>query len=116
MKLSVNVRAVVHMLGVVLLLLAMFLALPAVVGAYYGEWHAARSCLYAALTAALVGGAVAFLCKGSAARADGRPNYFRREGLATAGLAWLVGGAAGALPYLFEGTFDSFDDAFFESV
>ncbi|MEL6429636.1 MAG: TrkH family potassium uptake protein [Planctomycetota bacterium] len=116
MKLSVNVRAVARMLGVVLLLLAVFLALPAAVGAIYEEWHAMWSCIYASLTAAGFGGLLAWRFRRAALRADGRPDYFRREGLATAGLAWLVGGVAGALPYLFEGTFTSFADAFFESV
>jgi len=104
------------MLGVVLLLMAGFLAIPALVGWGYQEWHAARSCALSSLVVALVGGLVRFVFRGSTSDAQKRPDYFRREGLATVGLAWLVAGVAGALPFLFEGTVSSPIDAFFESV
>lgn len=39
-----------------------------------------------------------------------------RDALATVGLGWVLIGACGALPYLFEGVFTHPADAFFESV
>lgn len=39
-----------------------------------------------------------------------------REGMAIVALGWIVAGLVGALPFHFAGTFDSFVDAFFESV
>lgn len=111
-----NFRAVSQMLGVVLLLMAGFLAIPAAVGLGMGERGPAASCGLAAFVTALVGGLVTFVFRGATRDSRKRPDYFRREGLATVGLAWLVGGVAGALPFLFEGTITSPVDAFFESV
>ena len=111
-----NLRAVVRMLGIVLLLLAGFLLVPAAVGAFAGEWEHAGAFVSSAAIAALVGACLAWIHRRSAVTADGRPDYFRREGLAVVGLSWVVGGVAGALPYLFTGTVSSGVDAFFESV
>ena len=109
-----NFRAVGLMLGVVLLLMAGFLLVPMAVALLYGESYVPFG-LSAAIVA-LVGGAMAVVLRGSTVTAEGRPDYFRREGLAVVGLAWLIGGVAGALPYLFAGTFVSLSDALFESV
>ncbi|MEM6672548.1 MAG: TrkH family potassium uptake protein [Planctomycetota bacterium] len=111
-----NFRAVAQMLGVVLLLMSGFLAVPAGVGAAYREWGPASSCGLAALITAAFGGLVTFVFRGATRDARRRLDYFRREGLATVGLVWLVAGFAGALPYLFSGTIVSPIDAFFESV
>ena len=111
-----NLRAVGRMLGTILLLMAGFLAVPAVVGASQADWGSVLSFVYAAVISALVGGAMVFRLRGSTTTAQGRPDFFRREGLAAVGLAWIVGGAVGALPYLFSGVLDTFVDAFFESV
>lgn len=112
-----NLRAVGRTLGVVLLLLAGFQLCPALVGAFHpGEARDAWACVGSAGIAAAAGGLLAWAFRGSTVTAEGRPDFFRREGLAVVGLAWLVSGVAGALPYLFSGTFDSFVDAFFESV
>lgn len=111
-----NFKAVARMLGIVLILMAGFLSIPTMIGLAYREWHAASACGAAAIVTAGFGALLAIVYRGTAVGKDGRPDFFRREGLATVGLAWIVGGIAGALPYLFEGTFTSFVDAFFESV
>jgi len=112
-----NLRAVVRMLGVVLLLIAGFLLVPAAVGLYYRETGSVWSFLEAAGLCALTGFGLVWLNSGSTTTTvRGRPDYFRREGLAVVGLSWLVGGVAGALPYLFTNVLPSFVDAFFESV
>lgn len=111
-----NTKAVARMLGIVLLIMAAFLTVPALVAAGYREWDVVRSFALAVLAAAAAGAALAWSFRGTAARKDGRPDYFRREGLATAGLSWIVGGLAGSLPYLFHGTLPSFVDAYFESI
>lgn len=111
-----NTRAVARMLGVVLLFMAGFMLIPAGVGFVYGETDAAFACIWAAVVTAAIGALPAWVYRGYAVKGRGEFDFFRREGLATAGLSWLVAGAAGALPYLFNGTFTSFVDAFFESV
>lgn len=111
-----NLRAIGRMLGIVLLLISGFMLLPAAVGAGYGEWVPALELVASAGLTAAAGGLLAWLFRGAGLTAEGRPDFFRREGLAVVGLAWLVGGVAGALPYLFAGPLYDPVDAFFESV
>ncbi len=111
-----NLQAVGRMLGIVLLLLAGFLLAPVVPALIWSETRGVWAFLVSAGLTALVGFALAWGFRGSTLTAEGRPDYFRREGLAVVGLAWLVGGVAGALPYMFMETFSSFVDALFESV
>ena len=111
-----NLRAVGYMLGVIVLLLAGFLLVPAGVALVTAEIAELQAFLLSAGLAAGLGLLLAWWNRGSTLTAEGKPDYFRREGLAVAGLSWIVGGAVGALPYLLGGTFGSFVDAFFESV
>jgi trk system potassium uptake protein TrkH len=111
-----NFQAVARMLGVVLVLVAGFLLVPVAVGVYLGELGPALDCLWSAVTCGALGAALAYLFRMRGPQGSQQVDYFRREGLATVGLAWLVVGVAGALPYLFNGTFTSFVDALFESV
>lgn len=46
----------------------------------------------------------------------GRADYSHREGILFVGTAWLVAGVLGALPFYFSPYFDSFTDAYFESI
>lgn len=116
-----NLRAVGRLLGVVVILMAMFLLIPAGVAAGFQNPGTAVDFLLSSLISALAGGTIAFLCRSKESAGAGRPDYFRREGLAVVGLSWLVGGLCGALPYLVHGTFGPFSlgslvDAYFESV
>jgi len=112
----VNTRAVGWLTGCVVLLLAAFMLVPALVGAWYRERAVFEGCLMAAVTSALVGGALVLVCRGSTVTKEGRPDYFRREGLAAVGLAWLAAAIFGALPFLYSSAMGSFPDAFFESA
>jgi len=111
-----NLRAVTWLLGCVLLILAVFMLVPLSVGLAFGERQAVVAFGQAAAISGFVGGLLVFWNRGSTMSREGRPDYFRREGLAVVGLAWIVAGAGGALPYLLAGTFASPGDAFFESV
>ena len=111
-----NLRAVASMLGIVLLLLAGFLLVPAAVAVYFHEWPALFACLVSAALTTIAGCALAWAYRGAGLTAEGRPDYFRREGIAVVGLSWLIGGVAAALPFSFSGTFDSFIDSYFESI
>ncbi|MEQ1894912.1 MAG: TrkH family potassium uptake protein [Planctomycetota bacterium] len=111
-----NTRAVGWLTGCVILLLAAFMLVPALVGAWYRETESFEGCLLAAVVSAAIGGLLAFLCRGSTVTKEGRPDYFRREGLAAVGLAWLSAAVLGALPFLFSGAMGSFADAFFEAA
>lgn len=111
-----NLRAVGSMLGVILLLLAGFLLAPATLALFADELPELRAFLLSSACSASLGLFLAIWNRGSTVTPEGKPDYFRREGLAVSGLAWLVAGAVGALPFLFAGTFGSPADAFFESV
>ncbi len=118
-----NLRAVGWLLGCVLLLLAGFMVVPAVVSGYYfyfsgmtSELDSIRACLLSAVIAAISGGFLVLFNRGSTMTEEGRIDYFRREGLAVVGLTWLMVAAFGALPYLISGVMISPVDAFFESA
>tara|TARA_R110002126_G_scaffold1490_6_gene8762 strand:- start:592 stop:2094 length:1503 start_codon:yes stop_codon:yes gene_type:complete len=111
-----NLKAVWELLGVVLLLMAIFLLAPALVGLAYGEFDAARDFLLSAVLVALPGVAMKYGYYRARFTEDGSLDFHRREGLAVVGLSWLVGGAAGAIPFMVHGTLPSFVDAYFESV
>ncbi|MFT7485493.1 MAG: trk system potassium uptake protein TrkH [Candidatus Paceibacteria bacterium] len=111
-----NLRAVLWLLGSVSLILAAFLLVPAGVALYYGERGGAVACSLSALVSGGIGGVLMWANRGQRLTAEGRPNYFRREGLAVVGLVWIVTGILGALPYLFSGLVVSPVDAVFESV
>ena len=117
-----NLTAVGRMLGIILLLMAGFLLLPAGVALLYGEHGPALHFLGAAGLTALVGSVPAWILrKRSKAGKRVRTDYFRREGLAVVGLSWFLGGFLVATPFLFEGTFGPLSgraliDAYFEGV
>ena len=111
-----NLRAVGFLLGCVLILLALFMLVPALVGFLAGERDDALACVAAAGITGAFGLAGGVLFRGSITTAEGRVDYFRREGLAVVGVSWLLAGLAGGLPFLFAGTFSSPIDAFFESA
>ncbi len=113
---DMNLRAVAWLLGCVLLLLAAFVLVPGLVGAWYGERETFFGCLYASILTAVVGGVLAFRYQGSTFNTEGRTDYFRREGLAAVGLSWVLAAVVGALPFVFSGAIPSPVDAFFESA
>jgi len=114
--LDMNVRAVGFLLGCVLLLLAAFLMVPALVAAWYCEPDAFYACLWSGVGAAVVGGILAASFRSRALTAEGRSTYFRREGLAAVGLSWIICPLVGAIPFTLAGVCASPVDAFFESV
>ena len=111
-----NQRAVGWLLGCVSLLLAVFLLVPAVIGYLYEEQADALACLFASGVSAVVGAVLILGNRGRTLTSEGKPDYFRREGLAAVALSWFVASALGSLPYLFSGTLTTFVDAFFETA
>jgi len=111
-----NLRAVAWLLGCVSLILAAFLLVPAAIAWLYGETGELRACLLSFALAGAFGLALSLLNRGSSVTAEGRPDYYRREGLAVVGLSWVLAGLLGSLPYLLSGVMTSPIDAVFESV
>ncbi len=100
-----NLKVVLKIVGRVLLVEAAALALPLLVGLFYGEDPTPFL-----LTIAIV----AALGLGLSSLPAGR-DFFAREGFFTVGLIWIITGLVGALPFWFSGSFASFEDCFFES-
>ena len=99
-------KAIVGILGVLLVALGATMWVPALVGLAHGE-SAWRSFAWTA-SGALVGGA------GLWAAFRPRDEIRVREGFAIVALAWFVLSLVGALPWVLTGTLDRFADAFFE--
>jgi trk system potassium uptake protein TrkH len=112
----VNLRAVGWLLGCVLLLFASFLLVPGVVALLHGEDVVARAFALSSGACVAGGGLLIVLNRGSTLNAEGRLDYFRREGLAVVGLTWILAGVAGALPFLASDYLTSPVDAFFEAA
>ena len=86
------------------------LMLPALlVALIYGQGDAASFLITIGLTA-LCGGLPGFLLR------PDRRDLTARDGMAVAGLSWLLLSFFGALPFLFSGAIPHLADAFFESV
>ncbi len=111
-----NLRAVLWLLGRVLILLAVFQLVPVAVAGYYGELAELRAFLACAAATATFGALAGFRNRSATQNAEGRPDFFRREGLAAVGVSWIVVPIFGALPYLTAGVIPAPIDALFESV
>nr|WP_122012137.1 TrkH family potassium uptake protein [Maliibacterium massiliense] len=102
-----NYKAVLHILGRILLIEAVLLLLPVLVGLLYGESVIYFLCTICVLLAA------AALCV--LPRHEGGQIY-AREGFVIVALSWVCMSLAGALPFYLSGYIPSFVDAFFETV
>ena len=110
MNLAVNFRLIFYMCGWVVLGLAGVMILPVIPALTTGDGEVGSFLKSAAVAAVLAG---FLLVQG---HRQNREDIRSRDGLATVGLAWLLIGLIGALPYWFSGSFPSFWDGLFESV
>jgi len=125
---ALNTVAVQWILARVLLLLAGFMLIPAGVSAYFAagldpegtlylnEVRALQGCLIGSLVTAIVAGVLMLKTRNRGRGVSMRPDFFRREGLATVGFSWLLAALFGAIPFIASGTIASPVDAFFEST
>lgn len=111
-----NLRAVLWLQSRVMLLLAGFMLVPALVSLLLDEEREAGAMVLSAAIVAVIAGVVGWRNRGAITTPEGRPDFFRREGLAAVGLSWLVAASLGALPYLLTGSIPAPADAFFESA
>ncbi|QDU68086.1 TrkH family potassium uptake protein [Engelhardtia mirabilis] len=111
-----NLGAVAWLLGRVILLMGLFQLVPAAVAEYYSERDDALAFLLSALIAVLLGLGLSAIYRGRALTSEGRPDFFRREGLAAVGLSWVAASVLGAIPFVLAGAIASPVDAFFESA
>ena len=103
-----NLRAVIRVLGMLLMAVAASMVVPLLVSLGYGEddWRWFGLCMVLGIG---VGGLLAWLPRA-------QPELRTRDGFLIVSLAWLVVGLLGALPFWFCGAIPSFTDAAFESI
>ncbi len=106
-----RLRVIARVVGTILCCLGFSLIMPVLCALYYGETLEITRLLLAMAAMLGVGGFLHLSCRGRCAE-----DLSHREGLAVVGIGWIIGGLAGALPYLFTGVLDSVPDAIFESV
>ncbi|GAB4316166.1 MAG: TrkH family potassium uptake protein [Candidatus Zixiibacteriota bacterium] len=105
-----SARLIARFLGILLIVEAIFMATSIVWGVIDGDSGAIMS--FGIATAVTAVSALALILIGRAPKDIIHP----REAIATVTLGWVLVGAFGAIPYLLEGAFGHFADAFFESV
>ncbi len=102
-----NKRMIAHILGKVLLIFAALMLLPLAAGLWYGE----RVTNFIIAIAAT--GAAGGLLRAIPVRTH---EIFSRDGFAAVGLAWILMGLFGALPFVLSGDIPDYIDAVFETV
>jgi trk system potassium uptake protein len=104
----VNIRAVGHVLGLLVLCIGLLMAVPAVFAWYYGGNDLAAILISAGITVS-VGAfmALAFRFRGE---------MMLRDSFAVVALGWVMASAFGALPFYLSGEISLYSDAFFESM
>ena len=102
-------KVVIHTVGLMMLVEACLLIIPAVVGLIYHEQVSVRAFLISAAAAAGAGGALSLVKPGGS-------NIFAREGFAIVGLSWIMLSLFGCLPFVISRQIPDFVDAFFETV
>jgi trk system potassium uptake protein TrkH len=107
-----RIAVIVHATGVLVRLYAATLVAPAVVAAYYREWHDVWGFLAAAAGSHVLG--VLMRRAGGPAAADAAERLRRVEGLAIVAATWFVIAQCSAIPYVWTGM--GLIDALFESM
>jgi trk system potassium uptake protein TrkH len=105
-----NLAQVSRLLAGFTLFFSLALAIPLGVALFEGDQKAAMG-FGVALGVGFLGAALLWLGGRNAAT-----EFFRREGLLVVGLAWVVAGVLGAIPFLFSSCLQSRADALFESI
>lgn len=107
---KLNFKAIISILGLLLILNGSFMLLCLPVSLYYndGQWH---SLLIAGFCTIIVGGIAHLLTKN---KTNG--GLSKRDGYLVVTLGWLGMSLFGTFPYLISGQIPSFTDAFFETL
>ncbi len=104
-----NYRLLLNTLGSLLIFLGLFMLIPIAFSLYYHDNDIPALLISASITIGI----------GVIMRAffkDSGGIFTAREGLAVAGLGWLLAAGFGAIPYMLYGTFHNYIDAYFEAM
>lgn len=104
-----NKRIIAYVVGIILLLEAVFMCAPLAVSCIYREPAVRNAFLIAILIAAVAGGLL-YLAK------PAKKVFYAKEGFAIVALSWILLSAVGAIPFVLTGATPNYIDAFFETV
>ena len=107
---NINLLVVVRMMGWLLMIEAVFMAVPLIVSLFYHEPVTVKAFTYSALITA---GSGALMTFGIHPR---HTEMHRREGLMLTAGVWLIFSLFGMLPFLFDHALSTVTDAFFEAM
>lgn len=105
-----NTRLILYFIGFILIFLSIFMLFPVIVSIIYGQTDTLP--LITSFVITLISGGILHLFTKSHRREEVR----HREAFIIVTLTWLIMSFFGSLPYILTGTFDSFTDAYFESM
>ena len=103
-----NYKKVAHYLGTILLIEAVLLLLPVLIGLIYRE----KETVFFLETIGILAAVGLILRR----RKPSKNNLYSKEGYIIVALAWLLMSAFGALPFFISGSIPNYMDAFFETV
>lgn len=103
-----NYRKVISTLGIILILLGISMMFPLLWSLYYGD-----SDWWAFLATGLGTMLIGFIAHKSTSLEG---TFHNKEAFVVVTFSWLLSSTFGAIPYLLSGTFNSFADAFFETM
>ncbi|HMB93343.1 MAG TPA: potassium transporter TrkG, partial [Rhodothermales bacterium] len=105
-----NLRIIARLLGILMCVLALAMATSIGWSVYYDEPDTILAFLLASVLTLVFGGALYFYGRRDVGTIG------RREALVVVTVSWFLIGVFGALPYMFDGSFTHFADAFFETI
>ena len=103
-----NFKAVIYILGWILIIEGVMMLSPFVVALIYGEPQGAAFAVMA-FVCIVIGASIAL-------RKPKRMTFFSREGFVVTAFAWILMSIFGCLPFIMNGDIPSFTDALFETV
>ena len=103
-----NSGIIIYLLGWIMNIEALFLMIPCLTAAVYGE-----SIGFCYLAVAAACGLIGFLC---VRKKPASKIFFAREGFVTVSLGWIILSLFGCMPFLLGGEITRFEDALFEIV
>ena len=106
-----NYKSLAHFTALILLVEAVLMLPAFVLSLVFHEPGSTEAYLKTLLIILILGGLLWLLSRGEKAN-----DFYEKEGLACAGISWIVLGLTGALPFFLSGQIPAYVDAVFETV
>lgn len=105
-----NFKLIFNLIGVVLIITSLFMSLPVLISLIYKQPDTVPLCFSLAIT--MISGLLIYFATGKHRKEE----INHRDAFIVVTFSWIVVAFFGTIPYLLSGTFDSFTDAYFESM